>query len=313
MGHPITTREGAELIKRCLAGELKGIDEFQQRYGEIIYSYPIRVYRMPAEDAGDFYVFAFDGGRIFRRLQTFAGRTSLPSYLSGFVLDNLVLEWKRGEHEIETISMDALNELPDACGSEATAGGDSEAPAGGLSLNEVLATVGVSKGLVIKLLYIEDCDLTASDIRCLAKISGRRVPDLLADVERLRCMVREREAGLRRIYDALDAVHAWIQLYERRLRQIGEDLANLPPDTAAAQRRREERALLERKVERRRQQRGNMLARAQRRKVTAPYKDIAVLLNTSIGNLASQILRVRKEIAQRVGVAGLGPGAEGNK
>jgi len=120
-------------------------------------------------------------------------------------------------------------------------------------------------------------------------------------IDRLRSTVREREAGLKRMEDALDAVQAWIQLYERRVQRISDDLAALPPTSMAAERLREERVQLERKVQRRRQQRGKLLAQAQRRKVTAPYKEIASMLNTSIGNIGSQIARLRRELLTKVG------------
>src|SRR5579862_3617596 len=107
------TEEALELIGRCLSGEPGASELFQERYGELIYGYPRRVFRMPAEEAGDFYVFAFEQRRIFRRLRTFEGRAPLRAYLLGFVLDDLVLEWKRGEHELDTVSIEALNELPD--------------------------------------------------------------------------------------------------------------------------------------------------------------------------------------------------------
>jgi DNA-directed RNA polymerase specialized sigma24 family protein len=42
-----------------------------------------------------------------------------------------------------------------------------------------------------------------------------------------------------------------------------------------------------------------LLDRAQRRKVTTPYKDIASLLNTTVGNVGSQIARLRQELAQK--------------
>src|SRR5260221_7421804 len=50
--------EARRLIRQCLAGEVEAAKEFQAQYGELIYGYPIRVYRVPADEAGDFYVFA---------------------------------------------------------------------------------------------------------------------------------------------------------------------------------------------------------------------------------------------------------------
>ena len=113
------THEALELIGRCLSGDPAATEQFQQRYGELIYGYPRRVFRMPAEEAGDFYVFAFEQRRIFRRLRTFEGRAPLRAYLLGFVLDDLVLEWKRSERQLDTVSMEAINEVPDHSGATA--------------------------------------------------------------------------------------------------------------------------------------------------------------------------------------------------
>src|SRR4051812_30993801 len=107
------THEARALIGRCLSGDAAATEQFQQRYGELIYGYPCRVFRTPPDEAGDFYVFAFEQRRIFRRLRTFEGRAPLRAYLLGFVLDDLVLEWKRRERQIDTVSIEALSELPD--------------------------------------------------------------------------------------------------------------------------------------------------------------------------------------------------------
>jgi DNA-directed RNA polymerase specialized sigma24 family protein len=295
-------REARELIRRCLSGNPEAVKQFQQQYGELIYGYPIRVYRTPSEDAGDFYVFAFQDGRIFRRLRSYEGRAPLRAYLLGFVLDDLVLEWKRGEHKIETVSIEGLGEFPDARATTSQAPAEppprtAERP----SLEEMLQSVAPSKAVMMKLLYIEDCELRAPDINYLAEASGRSVPEVLDSVARLRATVREREAGLKRLEDGLDAVQAWVQLYERRRRRISEDLATLPVNAPGATRLQEEAAQLEYKIERRQQQRDRLLAQAHRRKVTAPYKDIAALLNTSIGNVCSQIARIRRELMLKVG------------
>ena len=295
-------REARALIGRCLSGDPEAVNQFQQKYGELIYGYPIRVYRTPAEDAGDFYVFAFQNGRIFRRLRTFEGRAPLRAYLLGFVLDDLVLEWKRGERRVETISIEGLAELPDPTAlASSTAANGGQRQATQETLDDVLARLSPAKAVVMKLLHVEDYDLKAADVNYVSEVSGRSVPDVLAAVARLRATVREREAGLTKVQDGIDAVHAWIRLYERRMERITEDLASLPPSAGAAGRLRAELAQLEQKLERRQQQRARLMAQAQRRKVTAPYKEIAIILNTSVGNVCSQIARVRRELVTKSG------------
>lgn len=289
-------REARALIAQCLSGDPEAVKQFQQKYGELIYGYPIRVYRTPAEDAGDFYVFAFQNGRIFRRLRTFEGRAPLRAYLLGFVLDDLVLEWKRGERKVETVSIEGLGEFPDTAASGGAAADSVPRPPGQATLEDLLATLSPAKAVIMKLLYVEDYELKAADVSYLAELSSRSVPDVLAAVARLRATVREREAGLKKVQDGVEAVQAWIRLYDRRVQRISDDLASLPPSAGAAVRLRAELAQLEQKMQRRQQQRIRLMAQAQRRKVTAPYKEIAVILNTSVGNVCSQIARVRREL-----------------
>lgn len=273
------------LIRRCLAGEVAAINEFQQAFGALVYEHPGRVYRLPADQAGDFYVFAFERGRIFRRLQTFEGRTSLRNYLVGCVLDNLFLEWRRGRREPDVITIAAIDDI-------------AEDEPESTDAIDLLEGVPPSKALIFKLLYIEDYDLTPADLRRLAEVSGRSLRQVLDDVDRLRRTVRSREQRARAIEDALDTVYAWILLYERRLRllMLEEELA--PSDPRAAQRRAESEELI-RKLTRRRRQRSAALAQLRRRKITAPYKQIASLLNTSVSNVASQIRRLKLELSDR--------------
>ena len=297
-------RETRRLIGRCFAGDVEAAKEFQALYGELIYGYPMRVYRVPADEAGDFYVFAFERGRIFRRVRTYEGRAPFRAYLLGFVLDDLVLEWKRGVREIETVSIETLGELPDFAAGDRATDSEGEGLMDRTSLTQLLGDLTPSKSVVMKLLYVEDYEFQPAEVRYLAQVSGCEIPEVLDRIDRLRATVREREAGLKRMEDALDAVQAWVQLYERRVQRINDDLTALPPTSIAAERLREERAQLERKIQRRRQQRAKLLAQAQRRKVTAPYKEIAAMLNTSIGNIGSQIARLRRELLTKVGSLG---------
>jgi DNA-directed RNA polymerase specialized sigma24 family protein len=283
---------GRRLVARCVAGDADAVRRFQEAYGELVYGFPIRAYRVPADEAGDFYVFAFEGGRLFRRMRTFEGRTSLRAYLLGCVLDNLVLEWKRGLRDIDSVPLESIKEVGGAAE-------DSTAQQRA-ALAQLLDPLDAEKALLVKLLYIEDFDFEPGDVRLLARLSRRPVRDVLAGIERLRRIVREREARLKETEDALDSVQGWMRLYDRRLRELREGI-EAEMQQAGAERLsslQQERAELERKYQWRKRQRAGLLTRAQRRKVTAPYKEIAGLLNTSVGTLGSRIKRLREELAQ---------------
>jgi chromosome condensin MukBEF ATPase and DNA-binding subunit MukB len=169
------------------------------------------------------------------------------------------------------------------------------------NVEQMLSSLDPSKTVIFKLLHAEDCELTPEEMRYLASISKRPLHEVIAGVEHLRETIRDREASLRGIEDNLDSVQAWIQLYQRRMRRIAEDLGSVQADSRAAEKLREEQCELERKIERRRRQREKLLAQVKRRKVTAPYKDIAAVLNTTVGNVGSQIARLREELSELAG------------
>lgn len=309
------TDDARALIGRCLRGEPAAAREFQELYGELVYGYPMRVYRVPADEAGDFYVFAFDGGRLFRRLRRYEGRAPLRAFLLGFVLDDLVLEWKRGDRRLETVSMEDVGDLPARETPAATPRDDPAADrAPAPSLDTVLAEVDIAKAVVFKLLHAEDCELSSAEIRYIAEVSGRPVAAVLDAVAALRDRIREREAAARAIDDNLDSVQAWIQLYERRVACIRADLGDLPPRSSRAERLRAESAELERKLAKRRLQRGRLAEQVRRRKTTAPYKEIAAVLATTVGNVGSQVARLREQLAGRLGefASGDNSGKDGN-
>lgn len=287
------------LIARCLAGDEFASRRFQELFGELIYGYPIRVFRVPPDDAGDFYVFAFDSGRIYRRLRTFEGRAPLRAYLLGFVLDDLVLEWKRGARSIDTVSLDDAGEAGASVAAAASDAGEAEG-AGISQLNDALARIDTAKAVVFKLLHAEDCELTDAEIRHIAKVSGRSVVAVLDAVDELRAGIREREAAARAVEDNLDSVQAWIELYERRLARLAADLGEAPSQAVSVKRRDEERAELERKLVNRRRQRAKLADQVRRRKVTAPYKEIAAVLNTTVGNVGSQVARIRAQLGEKI-------------
>lgn len=301
------------LIARCVAGDPQAARQFQETYGDLIYGFPQRVYRTAPEDAGDFYVFAFHEGRIFRRLRTFEGRAPLRAYLLGFVLDDLVLEWRRAIRKIDTVSIDEVSEMTLQQAGDGDMSGDAGDDAiDRQEMSALLARLDVNKVVVIKLLHAEDYELTPSELRYIAKTANRPLAEVTASVDALRASVRDRETALRAIEDNYESVQAWIQLYQRRLRHIAEDLSALQPNSAAAERLRREQEELERKIGRREQQREKLKAQARRRKVTAPYKDIASILNTTVGNIGSQISRLREELSRLSGGSFEGWGADRN-
>jgi hypothetical protein len=96
-----------DVIHTCVAGNAEARRHFQEAYGEDIYNFPVKIYGLPLDEAGDFYVYVFDKDRIFARLKTFTGRNNIQfrTFLSYYVLKSLFFEWLRTAKEVATISL----------------------------------------------------------------------------------------------------------------------------------------------------------------------------------------------------------------
>ena len=290
VGQEEKLQEVQQLILRCCEGKEDAWKEFQERYGEIIYGYPIRVYRSIEEAAADFYVYVFEEGRIFRRLRSYQGKAPFTAFLRGFVLDAMFIDWHRTLHEAPTVAVDDVDVTPNHALDEATG---TQGEVGFLA--DVLVGIETSKAVVMKLLYVEDAEFTPEEILHIAKASGKPVKRVLADIDTLRESVRSKEADHKEIEGKLDAVHSWIQLYQKQLLGLERNVDDTIHRFAREER---DRNVIELngKLSRRQEQRQRLLAQLRTHKTTAAYKDIAEILNTTVGNIGSQIARVRKQL-----------------
>ena len=99
-----------EIVRACLQEDRHARTRFQDLFGESIYNYPVKMFRLAPDKAGDFYVYVFEDNRIFRRLRGFEGRNGahFKTYLEGYVLRDLFREWRRSQKELETISLETI-------------------------------------------------------------------------------------------------------------------------------------------------------------------------------------------------------------
>src|SRR6516165_413695 len=97
----------SDLVRACAAADPIARHAFQERFGQDIYNFPVKIYGVPADRAVDFYVYVFERDRIFTRMRTFEGRNGIQfrTFLAYYVLRSLFLEWQRGNRELDTVSL----------------------------------------------------------------------------------------------------------------------------------------------------------------------------------------------------------------
>lgn len=157
--------------------------------------------------------------------------------------------------------------------------------------------------LDIKLLSLLECDLGPEDIQLLAQLSGRSILDTLDSVAEVQEGLKRKDQKLTRLCDELDSTWGWITLREKEVQEIREKIHHIEGqrDVAGREMLLLQQAEIERALVKRRRQRERILTEIRNYKMTTPYKDIAQLLNLTVGTVCSRVFRLRVRMAREFG------------
>lgn len=309
----LETSDLKELLHAWAQGDADSRIKFQNAFGEAIYNYPIKTFRLSPDKAADFYIYVFENDRIFRRVSRFEARNGaqFQTYLNFYVLRDLFLEWRRTQKEPETISLatvvsdgssDHAGTLEDLLANNDPRPDEmSDRMVHGAALKAFMESLDPEICLLLKLLYLAEIDLSPSEIRLLCQKSGRSYRETIFAIEETRTGLRKKDEQLTAIDEQLESIYGWILCYQKDLRQL-TDKIGVQPDTASEsnddRQRREE---LERKLAWRYRQQRQALEKRRQFRITTPYKDIARLFNAPIGTVCSLVSRSREDIASALG------------
>jgi RNA polymerase sigma factor (sigma-70 family) len=272
------------LINQCKEGDPDALHRFFQIYGEDIYNFPIRVFNMDIDEAGDFFLFAFERLRDGRRMKTFVGDSKFRTWLYT-VLRNLVIDWLRSRRELDLIPVDRIEKEEKR--SEAD-------PAGGDELSGLLfrklEQLPVLHRVVFKLVYLYYIDLTDADVAFLTGEYGLTAEEILHFVMSTRSELADREEENLKKEDSL--THLYLSIYrlkERRERLLAD--ASRPRKEIEAEIERIELALNKKYATRNRilerKRKGLLVARVPYRKVASFLKIPEGSVSVYMGKVAS--------------------------
>jgi hypothetical protein len=157
--------------------------------------------------------------------------------------------------------------------------------------------------LDLKLLSLLECDLGPEDVALLAQTAGRSIIDTLTLLAEVQDRLKRKDEKLSRLRDELDSVWGWILVRQKERQEIHEKILLIETHGNMAGKakllaRREER---EQALAKRYQQKERIAEEIRTYKVTTPYRDIARLLNSTVGTVCSRIFRLRERLLSEFG------------
>lgn len=315
----MTPHDLKTFIEQCAKGDPGARTAFQERYGPLIYTFPVRIYHLSEQEAGDFYLYAFEQERVFKRIRSFEGRNDIQfeTYLSYYVLKDLFLEWVRTTERVDSISLDAPLKGSETAGERTITVQDvlaTEDPAldAGLvasdevkRVEEILHQLETEKSLVLKLLALGAVELEPNDIRMIAQMASRSILETLAAIEEVTAVLSAKAIKVQEKQDTLHTVAYWILTYQRNIAVLEEKIriGQLQGDMRGLERLMRDKAELERKLAWRYQQQSKLREELLKSDIRPSYKDIARILNVPLGTICSKIARAREEFGQKLAMA----------
>jgi RNA polymerase sigma factor (sigma-70 family) len=315
----VTPHDLTVFLGRCAKGDADARQEFQERYGALIYTFPQRIYRVSVEEAGDFYLYVFEQGRIFRRIKSFEGRNAIQfeTYLSYYVLRDLFLEWMRTRERLDIVSLDAPIGNSEASGERTITmqemlAAEKPEPEAALvtsadvkAVEEILQQLDPERRLILKLLALNVVELEPEDVRTIAQSAGRSILETLKVIEEVTEALSAKTFKAQEKQETLQTVGYWILTYQRKIAELVENIriGRLQGETGSWERWQPEKAELERKLAWRYQQQRKLREELQKSDVRPSYKDIARILNAPLGTICSKIARAREEFGQKLAMA----------
>ena len=309
------SRDLKNFVEACARGNSDARIAFQEEFGALIYSFPVRIYHLSPDEAGDFYVYVFENERIFKRMSTFQGRNNMQftTYLSYYVLRDLFFEWQRSMEHVNLVSLQAP--LTDAADDERARTMQEVLPAAAptpehvledatdvRAIEAVLTQLEPEKRLVLKLLALSTVELAPEDIRAIAQLAGRSLRDTLLCLEEVGTAVATKAMKAEDKWQTFHTVAHWIQTYQHQITGLVEQLQSdrVRSDPQQVQKLTHDKAELERKLTWRYEQQARLREELHKLDLRPSYKDIANLLNLPLGTICSKIARAREEFAQKL-------------
>ena len=293
---------GRQLVQRCLSGCKEARAEFESLYLDLIVQFPSRARgRDTNVEPAEFYLFLFEGDRLYRRLGSFHGGIALRSFLEHYVLPTMLSQCERALKRIREYSVEDMDtfSLGQSINAVVTRGPEDDGIQN--EVEETLCGLAPNKRLLVKLMLIEDFELDPDEYVYLIDRTGRTLVEIARQVEETRESIRLREATCCEKYQESARAFSALIDYECERIKIERELESVQHDSFEESINWEKLKNLDKKTEKRRTQQRRALHEAARTKITARIRDVSGLLQEPEQNIRARWSRLRRDLRSDLG------------
>ncbi|TGM90371.1 sigma-70 family RNA polymerase sigma factor [Leptospira licerasiae] len=285
-----------DLVTRCGEGDEAALKLFFESYSEDIYNFPMKIFHLSEDDAGDFFLYAFERLKTGARFSSFKGKSSFRTWFYS-VLRNMLIDWQRTKRELKMTNLGKINKE----GKEYATIEDEpdlrpdlveEAQELTKHFHQVLGEIGVEKRVIFKLSYIYYLNLDEEEIQFLIEKTNLGVEEIKKKILGLRSELSKREEENIRMEDKITSLYLNILELKEKQTITVKKAPLLPQEidktSQALKKKYEQRKKL---LEKRKK--GHFLART-------PYREVADLLGITEGNVSVTLLRLIEKIQKKL-------------
>ncbi|MFQ5964237.1 MAG: sigma-70 family RNA polymerase sigma factor [Candidatus Scalinduaceae bacterium] len=291
------------LLSLCCKGDIQAIRTFQDIFGEDIYNFPIKVHKLDEERAADFYCYCFEKDRIYKRFITFRGECKIRSF-QFLILDHLFKEWiRKPDVEMSIYSIDFPLQGNEGVGEMvmrdilkdpiSTTKEEIEEKEDLRKIEVAIKRLDDDERIYLNLLSFSEIDIESEDIRVISRISGRNLQETTENIFNLEESLSKRYELYKKKREELDKINYWILIYEKHIKKLKN---NKFKSTIEVEQLVINKNELERKVLWRKKQKEKLLKKYRESSPKVSYREIAKLLNVSVGTVSSKIKNARARL-----------------
>jgi RNA polymerase sigma factor (sigma-70 family) len=246
-----------EIILSCGNGDPDSLNYFFEKYSVEIYNFPIRIFHMSEDEAGDFFIYTFERLKDGKKFSQFNQRSSFKTWFFT-VLRNMLIDWKKGQKEVKTaknykINRDGKEYYSIESESDEYFEKIQTQVEGSHEFTNVLLSLKKEYRVLFKLAYIYYLNLEADEIQYIQNVSKLSLDELRQKIFKIREYLVEKDSEF--IEEESKLTYIFTQIQELEVLKKSGDIKifqdNLPGkhkvDDTLQKKREQRRKLLEKR------------------------------------------------------------------